>query len=300
MSTIQSDALLRPLTVKPSRHPIRIASAVLLASLIILAGLGIKRSGVIDFGEVLGYLFNSAILDGLRVTVLMTATSLLLGLFAGLIFALLRLSKNPVARATSAGYVWIFLGTPAIVQLIFWYNIGVVVPTITIGVPGVFELYSGTTNTLLTPFIAAVIALGLHEGAYYAEIIRSGIISVDQGQRAAAQSLGMRSRTIMGRVVLPQAFRVMIPPGMGRVIALLKDTSLVTVIAGGEMMTEVVAIYSENFLILELLLVASIWYLVAVSILMVAQKYVERWAGRYQGGNAPSSEHSRTSNPAEA
>lgn len=300
MSTIQSDALLRPLTVKPSRHPVRIASAVLLASLIILAGLGIKRSGVIDFGEVSGYLFDSAILDGLRVTMLMTAASLLLGLFAGLIFALLRLSKNPVARATSAGYVWIFLGTPAIVQLIFWYNIGVVVPTITIGVPGVFELYSGTTNALLTPFIAAVIALGLHEGAYYAEIIRSGIISVDHGQRAAAQSLGMRSRTIMGRVVLPQAFRVMIPPGMGRVIALLKDTSLVTVIAGGEMMTEVVAIYSENFLILELLLVASIWYLVAVSILMVAQKYVERWAGRYQGGNTPSTEHSRSPNPAEA
>lgn len=196
--------------------------------------------------------------------------------------------------------MWIFLGTPAIVQLIFWYNIGVVVPTITIGVPGVFELYSGTTNALLTPFIAAVIALGLHEGAYYAEIIRSGIISVDQGQRAAAQSLGMRSRTIMAKVVLPQAFRVMIPPGMGRVIALLKDTSLVTVIAGGEMMTEVVAIYSENFLILELLLVASIWYLVAVSILMVAQKYVERWASRYQRGNTSSTERSRTPNPAEA
>ena len=299
MTASPGDVLLRPLAVKPSRHPLRIASAVLLASLIVLACLGVKRSGVIDFGEVPTYLFDSAILYGLRMTVLMTATSLVLGLVAGLVFALLRLSKNPVARAVSAGYVWVFLGTPAIVQLIFWYNIGVVIPTLTIGIPGVFELYSGTTNALLTPFVAAVIALGLHEGAYYAEIIRSGIISVDQGQRAAAQSLGMRSSTIMRRVVLPQAFRVMIPPGMGRVIALLKDTSLVTVIAGGEMMTEVVAIYSENFLILELLLVASIWYLVAVSLLMVAQRHVERWANRYEHRTTASTDRSHTPIPAE-
>lgn len=269
---------------RPRRHPGRwLVSAILLLLLTAVAA-QVATTRTIHFSVIPVYLVDPLILQGVEVTVLLTLVCLVIGVVIGLVLAIARLSNNAVARAMSVCYLWVFLSTPGLVQLIFWYNLAIVFPRIVVGIPYVVTFWSGSTNTVITAMTAAMLGLGLHEAAYYCEIIRSGILSVGRGQTEAAQSLGIRSARVMRRIILPQAVRVMLPPGMTRVIALMKDTSLVTVIAGGELMTNAQIIYTQNFMVIELLSVVCVWYMALVSLLMFAQRRLERWASRYQGG----------------
>jgi len=202
----------------------------------------------------------------------------LIGLGLGLVFAVGRLSKNPVFGGLSSFYIWFFRGTPVIVQLFFWFNgVPSVFQNLTIGIPFTdVVLFTTPMVEFMTPFMAALIGLGLNEGAYMAEIIRAGILSVDDGQVEAASALGMTSRLSMRRIVLPQAMRVIVPPTGNEFIAMLKTSSLASVVTYGELLRRSGDIYSTNLKVLPLLIVASIWYLVLTSVATVGQYYLER------------------------
>jgi polar amino acid transport system permease protein len=193
----------------------------------------------------------------------------------------MRLSDNPVLSSVSGFYIWVFRGTPVLVQLLLWYNISSLFPTIDLGVPfGGPSFIHLDGNSLITPFVAAILGLGLNEGAYMAEIVRAGILSVDEGQSEASSALGMTKAQTMRRVVLPQAMRVIVPPTGNELISMLKTTSLVSVIAYTELLYAAGLIYAVNYKTIPLLFVASIWYLAFTSILSVGQYYLERRFGR--------------------
>jgi polar amino acid transport system permease protein len=190
----------------------------------------------------------------------------------------MRLSKNPVLSVTSWLYIWFFRGTPVLVQLLFWFNgVPLVFKTFAVSVPFThIVLYQKPMVQFMTPFVAALLGLGLNEGAYMAEIVRAAIISVDEGQTEAAQALGMPGGLIMRRVVLPQAMRVLIPPTGNEFISMLKTSSLASAVTYGELLRRASDIYSTNLRVVELLLDASIWYLVLTSAATVGQYYLER------------------------
>jgi polar amino acid transport system permease protein len=190
--------------------------------------------------------------------------------------------------ASSWTYVWLFRGTPVLVQILFWSFISALYPRISFGVPfGGPELLHGSANAVITPFVAAILALGLNEGAYMAEIVRAGIISVDEGQTEAAHALGMTRLQTMRRIVLPQAMRVIIPPTGNETISMLKTTSLVSVIAYSELLYSAQLIYSVNYRQIPLLLVASAWYLIMTTVLSIGQYYIERRYSRGASRNLP-------------
>jgi polar amino acid transport system permease protein len=176
--------------------------------------------------------------------------------------------------------VWFFRGTPVLVQIFFWFNLNLILPHIGIGIPFTSIWWQVSTNTLITPFMAATLGLGLNEAAYMAEIVRAGIISVEHGQTEAAQALGMDRLLVMQRIVLPQAMRVIIPPTGNETISMLKTSSLAFAASVTELFTRQQQIATATYAVLELLIVASIWYLVMTSILTVGQYYLERRFGR--------------------
>jgi polar amino acid transport system permease protein len=232
------------------------------------------------WGTVGHYLFSSRVLDGLVVTLELTVIAMAIGITLGVVLAVMRLSPNPLVSSASWGYIWFFRGTPVLVQLLFWSFISALYPRISLGIPFGPQLVHGNANSIITPFVAAILGLGLNEAAYMAEIVRAGILSVDEGQSEAAQSLGMTRLLTMRRIVLPQAMRVIIPPTGNETISMLKTSSLVSVIAYKELLYSVQLIYAVNYLQIPLLLVASIWYLVITTILSIGQYYVERRFGR--------------------
>ncbi len=207
------------------------------------------------------YLFDERILEGLRVTLELTVIAMAIGIMLGVLLAIMRLSPNPLVSGASWLYIWFFRGTPVLVQLIFWYFIAALYPKIDIGIPFGTAFIHGNANTLIKPFTAAILGLGLNEGAYMAEIVRAGIISVDDGQTLAAQSLGLTRLQTMRRIVLPQAMRVIIPPTGNETISMLKTTSLASIIAVPELLYAAQSIYSVNFKTIPLLIVVSIWYI---------------------------------------
>ncbi|GAA3515620.1 polar amino acid transport system permease protein [Streptosporangium album] len=229
------------------------------------------------------YLTDGRVLGGLWVTIQLTVLSMVIGLALGVLAAVMQLSGSPVLRGASGLYTWFFRGTPLLVQLIFWFNIGLVFPTFGIGVP--FDgpkLVEWQANELITPFTAALLGLAINEGAYMAEIVRAGIRSVDPGQREAAEAIGMSHRQVLRRVVLPQAMRVIIPPTGNQFISMLKTTSMVSVIAGAELLTVSQRIYLGNFEVIAMLIVASIWYIVLTTVASVGQHFVEK---RFERGH---------------
>jgi polar amino acid transport system permease protein len=235
------------------------------------------------------YQFDGVILDGLWVTVQLTLISMAVGITIGVLIAVMQLSDSPVLRLTAGAYTWFFRGTPLLVQLIFWFNLALIFPEISIGVP--FDgpkLISWQSNQLITGFVAALLGLSINEGAYMAEIVRAGIQSVDPGQREAGASIGMSNRQILSRIILPQAMRVIIPPFGNQFISMLKTTSLVSVIAGADLMTVSQHLYLANFEVVAMLIVASLWYLVLTTIASVAQHAVER---RYSPRATPPLRH---------
>ncbi|MFJ1615163.1 MULTISPECIES: amino acid ABC transporter permease [unclassified Streptomyces] len=231
------------------------------------------------------YQFDSVILNGLAVTIQLTLVSMAVGIAIGVVVAVMQLSDSPVLRLTASAYTWFFRGTPLLVQLIFWFNLALLFPVISIGVP--FDgpkLVSWQSNQVITGFVAALLGLSINEGAYMAEIVRAGMQSVDPGQREAGASIGMSNRQILSRIILPQAMRVIIPPFGNQFISMLKTTSLVSVIAGADLMTVSQHLYLANFEVVALLMVASLWYLVLTTIASIGQHAVER---RYSPGAAP-------------
>jgi polar amino acid transport system permease protein len=212
---------------------------------------------------------------------------MLIGVVFGTVLAVFRLSRNPLMKSAAGVYIWFFRGTPLLVQLIFWYNLSALYPRLSFGIPFGPEFVSGETNKLLSVWTAAILGLGLNEAAYMAEIIRSGLLSVDRGQTLAAESIGMTDTLMMRRIVLPQALRVIVPPTGNQVIGMLKYTSLVSVVALPELLYSAQLIYTQTFQPIPLLLVASTWYLIVTTILMIAQSYLERHFGRgFAGGQA--------------
>jgi len=264
--------------------PVRRPGRWVAAAIVLVLAVSIVRSIVtnphFEWGVVGEYLFDERILEGLRVTIELTVIAMAIGVVLGMVLAVMRLSPNPLVSGGSWLYIWFFRGTPVLVQLLFWYNVSALYPKIALGIPFGPAFVHLSANTLITPFTAAILGLGLNEGAYMAEIVRAGIISVPEGQADAARSLGMTRLETMRRIVLPQAMRVIIPPTGNETISMLKTTSLVSAIAVADLLFAAEGIYSQNFKTIQLLIVASIWYIVCTSVLYVGQYYLERYYGR--------------------
>src|SRR5438552_50843 len=227
------------------------------------------------------FLFDHRILEGVAVTLELTVSAMGMGVILGVVLAVMRLSPNPLVAGASWLYIWFFRATPVLVQLLFWFYIAAIYPSITLGIPFVgVEFVHGSANTVITTYVAALLGLGLNEGAYMAEIVRAGIISVGEGQTDAALSLGMSRLQIMRRIVLPQAMRVIIPPTGNETISMLKTSSLASVITLTELLLASENIYAVNFKPIQLLIVASIWYVAMTSVLYVGQYYLERYFAR--------------------
>jgi polar amino acid transport system permease protein len=257
--------------------------------LIALAGVdSVVTNERFEWGLVRKYLFSSEVLHGLQITLELTVISMLVGIVLGVVLAVMRLSPNPLVSGGAWVYIWAFRGTPVLVQLLFWNFISAVYSDITLGIPFTdLQLFSVESNALITSFVAGVLGLGLNEGAYMSEIVRAGILSVDEGQTDAAHALGMTRLKTMRRIVLPQAMRVIIPPTGNETISMLKTSALVSVIAITDLLYSVQLIYAQNFKQIPLLIVASLWYLFFTTILSIGQYYIERYYARGSSRELP-------------
>jgi polar amino acid transport system permease protein len=266
----------------PVRHPGRWIATAIVVFLAVALGNSLASNSRFQWGIVGHYFVSSRILNGLVVTLELTAASMAIGIVLGVLLAVMRLSPNPLVSGASWVYIWLFRGTPVLVQILLWYNIAALYPRFSLGVPFGPTFAHFNASSVITPFVAGMLALGLNEGAYMAEIVRAGIISVDEGQTEAAQSLGMTRLQTMRRIVLPQAMRVIVPPTGNETISMLKTTSLVSVIAlpHPELLYAAQLIYSVNYRTIQLLIVASIWYLIVTTVLTIGQYYIERHFGR--------------------
>jgi polar amino acid transport system permease protein len=268
----------------PRRHPSRI-----IVGLLVLAVLGWLvaefADSKIDWSVVANNLTSKVILEGARNTLIISAAAMALGLILGVVFAVLRLSKNPVLSSVAWFYVWLFRGTPVFLQLLIWFNLAIVFPTISIGFASI------STVKAITPFVAALLGLGINEGAYLTEIIRGGILSVDPGQTEAAMATGLTQRQTLRWVVLPQALPAILPTLGNETIGMLKTSALAASISYGELLNAAQESSYNNGRIMELLFVAAFWYLVIVSFTSVGQYYLERWANRGRSDLSPSIAH---------
>lgn len=262
--------------IVPVRHPLRwVATAVVLVLVAMLAH-GLVTNRAFGWDVVARYILSTQIVLGVLRTLELTVFAMAIGLGLGTVVALMRLSPNPLLAGISWAYTWFFRSIPVLVQLIFWFNFGALYKAVSLGVPFGPELLTGTTNALITPMSAALLGLGLSQAAYTAEVIRAGILAVDAGQTKAAKALGMSNALVLRRIVLPQAMRLIIPPVGNEVISMIKNTSLVSVVALAELLYSAQLIYSRNYQTIPLLVVASLWYLVIVSLLSVGQHFLER------------------------
>ncbi|WP_329624286.1 amino acid ABC transporter permease [Streptomyces sp. NBC_01255] len=271
-----------PSTAPPAEPPPRVVATrragqwAAAAVVLVLLGLGllsVVRNKAFQWDVVAEYFTAASVLRGLGLTLWLTALVMALGFVLGTLLAVFRMSANPVLRAVSWGYVWFFRSTPILVQLLFWFNIGALYPTV-LGVH---------TVNLLGPVAVAVIGLTLHEAAYAAEVVRGGILSVDRGQIEAAQSLGLGRWRRLTRIVLPQAMRSIVPPAGNMLIGTLKGTSIVSVIAVQDLLYSTQLIYHRTYEVIPLLLVATLWYVAVTSVLSLGQHYVERYYARGTG-----------------
>lgn len=264
------------LVAVPVRHPWRWVSAVVV---LVLLGLLVRAfsTSSIQWGTTRHYLTFGTIVSGAGKTLLISVVAQALGVALGVLFAVGRQSRNPVTSGVSWLYIWFFRGTPVLLQLLLWYNLALVFPTIA----------GQDTNALMTPFIAALLGLGINEGAYMAEIVRAGLGSVDEGQTEAAQALGMPRGLVLRRIVLPQAMRVIVPPTGNEFVNMLKTSSLAYAIQYGEVLRAATNISSANLQVVELLFTAAVWYLILTSAFSVVQYYVERRFSRGASRSLP-------------
>ncbi|MFY1583624.1 amino acid ABC transporter permease [Micromonospora sp. WMMD734] len=272
---------------RPARRPLRWVTGVAGLVVLLLALVSMAGNPAFEWDVVGRYLAADIVLDGLRVTLLLTAIALIGGFALGTVLAVMRMSGSRLLQAISWGYTWLFRSVPILVQLLFWYNISLVYPRLTVGVPFGPTILDLPTRGLINGFAAAVIGLTLHEAAHAAEIVRGGLLSVERSQTEAAQALGLSRPRTLWRIVLPQAMRAIVPPAANQAAALLKGTSVVSVIAGQDLLFSVQLIYNRNYLVIPLLLVATLWYLFFTTLLSVVQYLLERFFGRGSGRAGP-------------
>lgn len=271
---VNSEATIR--NAVPIRHYGRWVTTIFLLLVALVMAKSLVTNPRFRWGIVGEYITSAPILDGLRLTLLLTVVAQVLGVLIGIILAIMRLSSNRVLSRAAWIYIWFFRGTPLLVQLIFWYNISALYPEISFGIPFGPTIWQGNANELITPFAVAILGLALNEGAYMAEIVRGGIVGIDRGQSESAKALGMTHMQTLRRVVLPQAVKVIIPPTGNQTILMLKTTSLVSVLALADLLYTAQTIYARTFETMPLLMVASLWYLGITSVLTFGQFFLER------------------------
>ncbi|MDF0530588.1 amino acid ABC transporter permease [Tsukamurella sp. 8F] len=267
------------------RHPGRWVAAAVLAVLAAMAAHSFVTNPRFEWGTVGSYLTADTVLRGLGLTLGLTAATFVAGWLLGIGLAAMRLSSNPVLSAVSFGYVWLVRSIPPLVLLLFWFNLAAIYPTLSLGVPFGPEFVRFDTAHLFGGILAAFVALTLDVAAFAAEIVRGGLLSVPAAQLDSARSLGLSPRRIFRRIVLPQAMPAIVPGAGNLLIGTLKSTSLVSVIAVTDLLYSVQMIYAQNFQVMPLLFVATLWYIVATTVLAVVQFFVER---RYARGRAGS------------
>lgn len=275
--TLTDHPSIHDVTPVPVRRPGHWLGAALLA---ICAAVFLKiliTNQNLQWPVVASYLFSPDILAGLGRTILLTILSMVVGLAVGVFLAIMRLSSSGLFRAVSWGWIWFFRGVPPLVQLIFWYNFALLMPQVSVGIPfGGPKLAQWDTNTLISPFSAAILGLAFTESAYAAEMLRAGIQAVSGGQTEAAATLGMTRFQTLWRIVLPQALRIVIPPIGNDTISMLKFTSLVSVLALPDLLYSAQMIYARTYQTIPLLIVATLWYLVLTTLLTIAEHWIER------------------------
>ncbi|CDZ57167.1 amino acid ABC transporter permease [Neorhizobium galegae] len=242
-------------------------SAILALALLMMI---VGRSQSVQWSEIPRFMIDPMILGGVVLTLQLTAGAMLAGIAVGCIVAIMATSQNIVLKTMAVGFVWWFRGVPLIVQIFFWFNIALFIPEVGLGT------YTISINDLVTPAVAGFLALGLHEAANMSEIIRGGLTAVDRGQREAASSLGLRPLQTLRTVVLPQAVRLIVPPTGNQAIGMLKASAIVSVIGMQDLLTQAQAIYARNFLVIELLCVASLWYLAITTVASIGQHFLEK------------------------
>jgi polar amino acid transport system permease protein len=267
---------LSSITIEPRSHSVRFALGVL-----VILSFGIFFYSVVTNEsmrwDVVGeYLFATPILKGLVGTIALTIIAMSVGIILGVILEVVRATGGRIFQRIVFILVNFTRSVPLLVQLIFWFNVGIIFPRIAVGIPFTPLQVSAETNVLISGFTASIIGLALHESALMAEIIRGGILSVPKGQPEAARTLGIPEYKVFGRIVLPLSMRAIIPATMNQLINLMKATAMVAFIAGGDLMTAAQKIYSRNFLVIPLLVVVTVWYLVLTLTASVAQRAVEK------------------------
>lgn len=256
----------------------QIIQGAVVAILVVWVIAAFVASGVFDFATVARYLLGPQLFTGIWNTITLATLSTAVALVLGTLVALMRISSNRVLSTAASVYVFVFRGTPMLVQLLIWfYAIPRMVGTVRMGIPFTDIVFvNEQASTFFTPFVAGLFALSLAETGYMAEVIRSGIMGVDQGQRDAAKALGVRASRVTFQIVLAQAFRIVLPATANQYIMMIKNTSLAYTIGYMEILLTVSRIYYSNFKYLELLLVAAFWYLVLTALITVLQQFLER------------------------
>jgi polar amino acid transport system permease protein len=288
--TAPAPAAARPAAIRavPVRRPGRWISAIILLVLVAMFFNMLAFNKNFGWDLVRQWLFWHTIVQAVWVTLELTVLAMLIGIVGGVLLAVMRLSNNPVSAAAAWAYTWFFRGTPVLVQLLFWNNVAALVgQQVGFGIPFGPQFFHLDTNSTITRFTAAVLALGLNEAAYMSEIVRAGILSVDEGQTEAAASLGMRRAKIMRRIVLPQAMRVIIPPTGNETISMLKTSSLASVIGVVELTDASESAIHLYFKAIPFYVVASLWYLFFTTVLSIGQFYIERHYARGSTRNLP-------------
>lgn len=273
--------------VKRRRRPGQLVGAVFVSLCVLMAAITVVTNPGFGWDVVARYFFDTRILAGLLTTLQLTAVAMAIGFLVGLLMAVMRMSDNRLISGVAVVYVWFFRGTPLLVQLLFWGFAAALFPTIGIGVPFIGPNFlEWDTNDVISLMTAAILGLGLNEGAYMAEIVRAGLLSVPHGQTEASRSMGFSKFATLRYVVIPQAMKVIIPPVGNNVITMLKTTSLVIVIGVGDLLYNAQQIYAQNLRQIPLLIVASIWYIILTTILSYFQGKLEK---RYSRGQVLSS-----------
>ncbi len=286
-SPVQADAKVDLIHARPVPHPGRWVGAGIILVLVAMVVKGFITNPVFNWPMVWKWIFSKTIMTGVLHTLVLTTGAMVIGTVIAITMAVMRQSQNPILRWVATFYIWFFRGTPIYTQLIFWSLLPVILPTLSIGIPFGPEFVTFDTAKVVTIFWMALLGLSFNEGAYLAEIIRAGINSVDKGQWEAATALGMSRGQIMGRIVMPQAMRVIVPPLGNETISMLKTTSLVAAIPYIFELTFVARDLGQRmFAPVPMLICAAIWYLVITSLLMIAQHYIERHFGKGYAENA--------------
>ena len=263
--------------VVPVRHYGRGAFAVAVLGFVGLIVYGFATNPNIEWSVVRDFIFSTDILRGLLSTLEMTLISMVFAVAGAVVIALMRMSKSRIISSVAAGYVFVFRGIPLILLVIFVGNIGLFLREISVGIPGTpTTFFTIPVAEAITPFVASVIALSLAGSGYMSEIVRGGLHAIGRGQHEAAKALGVTSLQTTRHIVLPQALRIIVPPMGNELISMLKSTAIVSVIAGGDLLTVAQSISGANYRTIEMLIVAAVWYFAVLAVISVGQYFLEK------------------------